>query len=397
MRRTDIVIIGGGLAGSTAAAMLGRAGIEAILVDPHEAYPEDFRCEKLDATQVAVLRKTGLADGVLAATTLDGAVFVARSGRLVEKRSSDQHGILYDGLVNTVRSLIPETVPVLRAKVTTATTTADRQTVVLSDGQEISARLIVMASGLNLGFGHGLGLTREILSPCHSITIGFDLRPTDRPAFDFPALTYWPESPSHRMAYLTLFPVGTTMRANLMVYREMGDPWLKRMRSTPREALNELMPRLGRLLGAHEVDGFVKIRPADLYATKGYLQPGLALVGDAFATSCPAAGTGTTKVFTDVERLCNIHIPAWLSTEGMGLDKIAAFYDDPVKREADQSSLAKAYWLRSLSIDTGAAWRARRQARVLVGIGRNALRGRRPLPPSSSDSYRPAADGALNG
>lgn len=397
MRRTDIVIIGGGLAGSTVAAMLGRAGIEAILVDPHEVYPEDLRCEKLDGEQVAILRKTGLADAVLAAATHDGGVWVARRGRLVEKRPSDQHGIVYDALVNRVRSLIPETVPLLRAKAATAATSADRQTVLLSDGQEISARLIVMASGLNLGFGHGLGLTREVLSPCHSITIGFDLRPTDRPAFDFPALTYWPESPDHRMAYLTLFPIGTTMRANLMVYREMNDPWLKRMRSAPREALAELMPRLGRLLGAYEVDGFVKIRPADLYATKGYLQPGLALVGDAFATSCPAAGTGTNKVFTDAERLCNVHIPAWLSTEGMGPDKIAAFYDDPVKREADASSLAKAYWLKSLSIDTGAAWRARRQARVLVGIGRNALRGRRPLPPSSSDSYGPAADRALNG
>jgi 2-polyprenyl-6-methoxyphenol hydroxylase-like FAD-dependent oxidoreductase len=397
MRRTDIVIIGGGLAGSTAAAMLGRAGIETILVDPHEAYPEDFRCEKFDATQVAILRKTGLAEEVLAATTHDGAVWVARRGRLVEKRPSDQQGILYQRLVNTVRSLIPATVPILRAKVATASTTPDRQSVTLSDGQEISARLIVMASGLNLGFGHGLGLTREILSPCHSMTVGFDLKPVGRAAFDFPALTYWPEKPSDRMSFLTIFPIGTAMRANLMVYREMNDPWLKRMRSTPREALDELMPRLGRLLGAYEVDGFVKIRPADLYATKGYLQPGLALVGDAFATSCPAAGTGTNKVFTDVERLCNVHIPAWLSTEGMGLDKIAAFYDDPVKREADASSLAKAYWLRSLSIDTGVAWRARRQARIVVGIGRYALRGRRPLPMSSSGAYRPAADGALNG
>ena len=41
-------------------------GIETIIADPHEAYPEDFRCEKLDATQVAVLRKTGLAARVLA-------------------------------------------------------------------------------------------------------------------------------------------------------------------------------------------------------------------------------------------------------------------------------------------------------------------------------------------
>ena len=47
MKYTDIAIIGGGLAGSTAAAMLGRAGIAAILVDPHAVYPPDFRIEKL--------------------------------------------------------------------------------------------------------------------------------------------------------------------------------------------------------------------------------------------------------------------------------------------------------------------------------------------------------------
>src|SRR6266576_718820 len=47
MRYTDIAIVGGGLAGSTAAAMLGRAGIPAILIDPHPVYPPDFRVEKL--------------------------------------------------------------------------------------------------------------------------------------------------------------------------------------------------------------------------------------------------------------------------------------------------------------------------------------------------------------
>ena len=32
MRQTDIAIVGGGLAGSTAAAMLGRAGIDTVLI-----------------------------------------------------------------------------------------------------------------------------------------------------------------------------------------------------------------------------------------------------------------------------------------------------------------------------------------------------------------------------
>ena len=53
MHHADIAIVGGGLAGSTAAAMLGRAGIGAVLIDPHTLYPPDFRCEKLDGSRVS--------------------------------------------------------------------------------------------------------------------------------------------------------------------------------------------------------------------------------------------------------------------------------------------------------------------------------------------------------
>ena len=63
MKYTDIAIIGGGLAGSTAAAMLGRAGISAVLIDPHPVYPPDFRVEKLSGDeQVERFRKTGIAE-----------------------------------------------------------------------------------------------------------------------------------------------------------------------------------------------------------------------------------------------------------------------------------------------------------------------------------------------
>jgi len=101
------------------------------------------------------------------------------------------------------------------------------------------------------------------------------------------------------------------------------------------------------------------------------------LVGDAFATSCPAAGTGCNKVFTDVERLCNVHIPAWLASAGMGADKIAAFYADADKRACDAHSTAKAYRLRALSTDEGFAWRARRWVRFLGQAGMGALRAAR--------------------
>jgi len=152
LRHTDVVIAGGGLAGSLAAAMLGRAGIDAILVDLHPVYPPDFRCEKLDSAQVKTLRLTGLADAVIAASTPDQTCWVARHGRLVEKLPGErQRGILYDTLVNTVRSQLPNRTEFVHAKVTDIATGAERQTVRLSTGEEIAARLVVLATGLNIG------------------------------------------------------------------------------------------------------------------------------------------------------------------------------------------------------------------------------------------------------
>jgi 2-polyprenyl-6-methoxyphenol hydroxylase-like FAD-dependent oxidoreductase len=389
MLRTDIAIVGGGLAGSMAAAMLGRAGIAAVLIDPHPVYPPDLRCEKLGGTQLPRLRRTGLADETLASTTVDGEVWEARFGYIVDRKPSDQHGVMYDSLVNTVRAAISHDIAFIRAKATAITTGDDRQTVTLSNGETVSARLVVLANGLNVGLRQALGIERLITSPCHSITLGFDIAPRDRTRFDFPALTYWPERTSDRMAYLTLFPIGRIMRANLMVYREMDDGWLRQVRQEPEATLRALMPNLRRMIGEFDVVGSLKIRPADLYVTKGHRQAGVVVIGDAFATSCPAAGTGTDKVFTDVERLCHVHIPAWLASDGMGADKIAAFYDDPEKVACDAWSTAKAHYLKSLTLDNGIYWRAQRGARFWLRFVqgtwrrlRNALGGGPELPPS---------------
>lgn len=363
MRLVDIAIAGGGLAGSTAAAMLARAGYDVVLVDPHRVYPPDFRCEKLDSSQVAILRRTGLAEAVLRAATPDREAWVARKGRLVDKRRGDQHGILYDTLVKTIRAEIPARATIVHSKVESIAASAETQTVKLAGGEEITARLVILANGLNNALRQSLAMERRILSPCHSVTIGFNMAPLGRAEFPFSSLSYYGETPADRIAYLTLFPVGAAMRANFMLYRDIHDPWFETFRENPRKAMAAAMPNLEKLTGDYEVTGHVKIRPADLYITEGCDRPGIVLVGDAFATSCPAAGTGTGKVFTDVERLCNVHVPQWLATPGMGADKIAAFYADPIKCANDALSRDKAYALRSLSIDEGLAWELRRQLR----------------------------------
>jgi len=57
-RRVDVAIVGGGFAGSLCAAMLGRAGIDVAMIDPHQVYPPEFRCEKLDGPQMQTVALT---------------------------------------------------------------------------------------------------------------------------------------------------------------------------------------------------------------------------------------------------------------------------------------------------------------------------------------------------
>jgi 2-polyprenyl-6-methoxyphenol hydroxylase-like FAD-dependent oxidoreductase len=383
MRHTDVVIAGGGLAGSLAAAMLGRAGVDAVMIDPHDVYPADFRCEKLDGVQMKTLAKTGLVDAVLRNSTHDRVSWVARFGHVIEKRPGDQQGIMYDTLVNTVRSQIPARTEFIKAKVTDVRTGPERQTVVLSNGGEISARLVVIASGLNPGLVKKLGIDRKVVSPSHSMSIGFDAKPVGRDRFVFPALTYYTERASDSTAYITLFPIGSTMRANLFRYCELSDPWLKQFRDAPQETLYALWPGLKKLMGDFTVTDFIPIRPVDLYDTVGYRQDGIVLVGDAFSTACPASGTGARKVLVDVERLCNVHIPQWLATPGMGEAKLASFYSDEEKVANDAWCRNKAFHLRSFCTDPSLPWVAKRWAKFALHAAKGALRSVTAPVPSS--------------
>jgi 2-polyprenyl-6-methoxyphenol hydroxylase-like FAD-dependent oxidoreductase len=152
MTDTDVAIIGGGLAGSTAAAMLGRAGISALVIDPHEVYPFDFRIEKLSGgVQLERFAKTGLAETILRSATHDGENWIARFGYLLDKAPSQQYGIMYHELIAAIRAEISGPAELVFDKVTAVETSAERQKLTLSSGETISARLVVLANGLNVG------------------------------------------------------------------------------------------------------------------------------------------------------------------------------------------------------------------------------------------------------
>src|SRR6476646_10280156 len=119
--------------------MLGRGGYAVTLVDPFESCRPDFRCEKLEEAHIDTLRAAGVLDEVLPAALRYENIWVARLGRLAEIKPIVEYGIEYGALVNRLRGLIPRDVAYVQSRVTGLSVTPKRQTLTLTNGEQISA------------------------------------------------------------------------------------------------------------------------------------------------------------------------------------------------------------------------------------------------------------------
>jgi 2-polyprenyl-6-methoxyphenol hydroxylase-like FAD-dependent oxidoreductase len=205
-----------------------------------------------------------------------------------------------------------------------------------------------------------LGIQRTTLSEKHSLTFGFDVQAASRRI-----LVYYGERAGDGMDYLTVFPMGDTMRGNLFCYRDPSDPWVRSFKLDPKAAVLGVMPSLERTIGPFEIVGKVQARPISIERadTVGQ-QAGVVLIGDAFQTSCPAAGTGIGRILADVEALRRL-IPQWLATPGMRADKIAQFYADPAKRRFDAKAIRYSQHRRALCTRRTLGWTMYRKQHYL--------------------------------
>jgi 2-polyprenyl-6-methoxyphenol hydroxylase-like FAD-dependent oxidoreductase len=368
----DVLIIGGGLAGVCAATAAVRQGFSVTLVSAQDRHPPDFRGEKLGEHELRLFEKVGV--GVAAYRQMEAfdGVWTHRFGHLVDKLDTREYSSDYSDLVNALRDAMPTQIDQIVARVAAVTTSEDVQTVTLGDGRTLRGRLLVVATGLGDSVRRMVGVEREIVRPMHSLCCGFDL--VEPPsAYPFISLVWSDERIDRTVSYLSLFPMGGKVRGNLFIYRRPDEAWTRDFRADPTSVLHRTFPLFERRFGTWTVDGPAIARPVDLVQVRKHEQPGLVLIGDAFSVVCPSTGTGVGKVLIDVDRLCNHYLPQWLATAGMGLEKIAAFYADPVKTAFENRAWSRSQTSRDIKLAPGLYWNLRRLRSATLGRARLEL------------------------
>jgi 2-polyprenyl-6-methoxyphenol hydroxylase-like FAD-dependent oxidoreductase len=367
----DVIIVGAGLAGALAALVLGRRGMRVTIIDRQAIYPDEFRSEKLSPVQMSLMRELGVLADIADVTRPFDRILVIRGGRYASILRQAERGLVYSDMVNRFRDLWPANVSFIEGRAAHVATAAERQLVLLADGREITARLIILATGPSDKLHNELGFKRQLIRRAHCICLGFDIAREDDVPLPFESMTYFGERAGDRVGYLTIFPQKQGLRVNLFSYHEKREPWLNAFQNDPIGKLRDVMPGIEKHLGVFRAVTPVEIRPVDLYATQNFHRDGIVLIGDAFLSACPATGSGVTRILTDIRLLCLVHVPRWFATPGMDVCKTGSFYDDAVKQSCDEASAKAAERGRRIAVETGLRWRLERA--LLTLIGRSAM------------------------
>lgn len=348
---TEIVIAGGGLAGTTLALALAQAGLAVTLVEPRPdevlgAADFDGRGYALSLSSQRLLLALGLWPRVVEQVQpiLQIRIWDGRAGEgpsplsLTFDHAEIEEGpmgyMLEDRHLRPALMALAAATPGLTRR--TGTTVTDHipgaagVTVTLATGERLTAGLFVACDGRASPAARRAGINR----------IGRDYHQTALVA----ALAH--EMPHHGIAHQFFMPPGPLailplpQNRSSIVWTETTERAAE-IRTLPEAAWLEILkPRFGDFLGDLQLAGERFSYPLILSVAESFHGPRLALVGDAAHAVHPIAGQGLNAGLKDVGALAEVLVDAMRRGEDFGRSDVLARYTQ--WRRFDTTTLAAA-------------------------------------------------------
>jgi flavin-dependent dehydrogenase len=313
---TDVLIAGGGVAGSTMAILLGRAGLRVELFE-RGAFPREKPCgEGVMPAGVASLVKLGRE--AVGGVPLNGVRYHCRgrdatgsfpSAGGVPANGLAQRRAVLDRVLFEAAAATPGVTARTRATVESPIVERGRVTGLVVQGTEHRAPLTVAADGVHSPLRRALGLDRPARRPRFGMRAHYRLAPGTEVA-------PWVDiflGKGHEL-YVTHLPQGELLVAALVSAHGLGasaqssfDGWV---------SAQQLL--VDRLRGAERITPIRGVSPLATRARRGFA-PGLVLLGDAAGSLDPITGGGMTQALESAELLAR-YVPrmieegdAWLA------------------------------------------------------------------------------------
>lgn len=312
----DVAVVGGGMVGGALALGLAQQGFSVAVLE--KSPPADFdptsqpdvRISAISASSVQLLRDLGIWDAVLAMRAhpwrrletwewqTAHVVFDAAELKLLNLGYMVENNVLQLALWQALEAH-PQVALLHGTSLQDMQVEGDSHVLHLDDDCKVAARLVVGADGAlsQVRQQAGIGTNGwQYPQSCMLITVQCDNEPGDS--------TWQQFSPTGPRAFLPLFDNW----ASLVWYDTPAR--IRQLQSLP-------MPQLQREIASHFPQRLGAVTPVAAGAfpltrrhAQQYVQPGLALIGDAAHTIHPLAGQGVNLGYRDVGALLDVLVNA---------------------------------------------------------------------------------------
>lgn len=336
MLKSDVTIVGGGLAGLTLACLMAQSGVSVTCVDREDIQflsGHDERTTAISFGSQKILDEAGIWDllGKQTCAIRDIEILDSDSPVLLQFLSSDVEGNDFGWIVDNrdLRMAMMKRAKQLKslkhltgAKVADFKISEDQAITILEDGRKIISKLIVGADGRQSFTRNWMDVAvREWSYKQHAvICVAHHENPHNNLAVEH----FWPGGP---FAVLPMCDDEAGHHRSSVVFTEHVSGRQKGLMDLDdtafEELLNERFPdRYGRITLSGKRMAF----PLSLVHAAEYIRPRMALVADAAHAIHPIAGQGLNLGFRDVKKLAELVVQAYAQKEDPGSRSVLEAY-----------------------------------------------------------------------